>query len=133
MTEYFQIMGHKLVSDQAGHRLVSDHIGHQLVSDQTGYRLVSDHIGHQLVSDQVGHRLVSDQVLQRPVRRSFVVDMREVFACENVSNFTSVFAYNQHQVRYFVLSRFAAKMSQASCEKSRQYLSHINDSREKKI
>ena len=83
MTEYFQIMGHKLVSDQAGHRLVSDHIG------------------HQLVSDQLGHRLVNDQVLQRPVRRSFVVDMREVFACENVSNFTSVFAYNQHQVRYF--------------------------------
>jgi hypothetical protein len=110
--------GHRLVSDQTGHRLVSDQTGHRLVSDQTGHRLVSDQTGHRLVSDQVGHRLVSDQVLQRPVRRSFVVDMREGFACENVSNFETVVGYNQHQVVYislFVVSRKCFKLHLCSC------------------
>jgi hypothetical protein len=120
MTEYFQIMGHNWSVTK-------------LVTNWPVTKLVTDWSVTTLVTNWSVTKLVTDWSVTRPVRRSFVVDMREVFACENVSNFTSISAYNQHQVRYFVISRVAGKMSQASCEKSRQYLSHINDSREKKL
>jgi hypothetical protein len=91
----------KLATNCSVTELVTNWSVTTLVTNCSVAKLATNWSVTTLVTNCSVTKLVTNWSVTRPVRRSLVVDMREVFACENVSNFTSVFAYNQHQVRYF--------------------------------